>query len=268
MSSVSFSLADSVHAIGGIENLTLIGAGAIDGTGNALANLLIGNGAANILDGGAGADLMRGGAGGDTYIVDNAGDIVDESIAGSGGADLVKSSVSFSLADSVHAIGGIENLTLTGAGAIDGTGNDLANVLIGNTGASRLSGGLGADVLDGKRGKDSLTGGGDGDVFLFSVGPRKANADHVLDFLPGEDAIHLDHDVFKKLRLGELKKKAFHADANAHAAEDRSDCIVYDTESGKLRYDKDGKGGHKAKLFAILDDSPNDLTHHDFLIVA
>ena len=38
--------------------------------------------------------------------------------------------------------------------------------------------------------------------------------------------------------------------------------------SGKLRYDKDGKGGHKAKLFAILDDGPNDLSHHDFLIVA
>ena len=45
------------------------------------------------------------------------------------------------------------------------------------------------------------------------------------------------------------------------------DRIVYDKESGKLRYDKDGEDGHKAKRFAILDDSPNDLAHHDFLIV-
>lgn len=267
-SSVSFSFADSVHAIGSIENLTLTGADAIDGTGNALANLLVGNGAGNVLDGGGGGDTMRGGAGNDTYVVDDHGDVVDESIAGGGGIDLIRSSVSFSLADGVRARGGIENLTLTGAGAIDGTGSTLANTLVGNTGANALRGGLGGDVLDGKRGKDSLTGGEDGDAFLFSVRPWKANADHVIDFLPGEDAIRLDHDTFAKLGLGELGRKAFYAARNAHKAEDGNDRIVYDTESGKLRYDKDGKGGHKAKLFAILDDGPNDLSHHDFLIVA
>ena len=123
-------------------------------------------------------------------------------------------------------------------------------------------------MLDGKLGKDSLTGGEDGDAFMFSVRPKKANADHVIDLLPGEDAIHLDHDTFAKLDLGELKSKAFYAARNAHEAKDGKDRIIYDTDSGKVRYDKDGKGGHKAKLFAILDESPNDLSHDDFLIVA
>jgi len=268
LASVSFSLADSGHAIGDVENLTLTGAAAIDGTGNALANLLIGNGAGNVLDGAGGADIMRGGAGNDAYAVDDQGDVVDESMAGSGGIDLVKASISFSLADPVHAIGDIENLTLTGAGNIDGTGNYLANALLGNTGANVLHGGLGQDELNGQRGKDTLVGGEDGDAFLFSVRPEKTHADRVVDFLPGEDAIHLAHDAFGKLRDGGLKKKWFYAAKNASEARDSKDRIVYDTESGKLRYDKDGKDGQKAKLFAIVEDSPNDLSHHDFVIVA
>ena len=54
-----------------IENLTLTGTSAINGTGNTLANVLIGNSAANTLNGGTGADTMSGGAGNDTYTVDN-----------------------------------------------------------------------------------------------------------------------------------------------------------------------------------------------------
>ena len=120
-SSVSFDLSGP-KAIGDIENLTLTGIAAINGTGNALDNIIIGNSAANLLvgndgndtlDGGAGADTMRGGLGNDIYVVDNAGDVVDET--GGDGTDLVKSSVSFDLSGT-KAIGDIENLTLTGIG--------------------------------------------------------------------------------------------------------------------------------------------------------
>ena len=52
--------------------------------------------------------------GNDTYVVDNAGDVVNETDGD--GTDTVQSSISFSLADPVHAIGSIENLTLTGHG--------------------------------------------------------------------------------------------------------------------------------------------------------
>ena len=43
-------------------------------------------------------------AGNDVYVVDSTSDVVDESVAGSGGIDLVQSLVSFSLADAMHAM--------------------------------------------------------------------------------------------------------------------------------------------------------------------
>ena len=162
--SIAFSLADAVHAIGDIENLTLTGTAAINGTGNALDNVLIGNSGANVLtgldgndtlNGGGGADHMFGGTGNDTYVVDNAGDVVDET--GGSGIDTVQSSISFSLVDPVHAIGDIENLTLTGTANINATGNALDNVLIGNSGNNVLIGGAGADTLDGGGGTDTAS---------------------------------------------------------------------------------------------------------------
>ena len=83
--------------------------------GGSAADTLIGDLLANILNGGGGADLMRGMGGNDTYVVDNAGDVVDEGVVGSGGTDTVLSSITFSLGDAIHAKGNIENLTLTGA---------------------------------------------------------------------------------------------------------------------------------------------------------
>ncbi|WP_334311629.1 calcium-binding protein, partial [Dolichospermum planctonicum] len=58
--SVDYTIADNV------ENLTLLD-GAINGTGNALNNVITGNSAANTLDGGAGNDTLVGGAGDDVY---------------------------------------------------------------------------------------------------------------------------------------------------------------------------------------------------------
>jgi Ca2+-binding RTX toxin-like protein len=54
------------HILGAeVENLTLTGAAAITGTGNALANVIVGNTAANILSGGLGNDTLDGGKGAD-----------------------------------------------------------------------------------------------------------------------------------------------------------------------------------------------------------
>ena len=139
-----------------VENLVLVGAAAINGTGNASDNTITGNDMNNILSGAAGADTMIGGAGDDTYIVDNVGDVVVEIM--NNGLDQVQASVSYTLSDHV------ENLSLTGTAAINGTGNDLDNVISGNAGVNILSGGDGNDILDGQGGNDTLYGGAGDDI--------------------------------------------------------------------------------------------------------
>ena len=94
-------------------------------------NTLTGGGGNDYLDGVWGVDTMFGGRGNDTYVVENPNSVVNET--GGDGTDTVRSWISFSLADPVHAVGAIENLTLLGGGAINGTGNDLDNVIIGNS---------------------------------------------------------------------------------------------------------------------------------------
>jgi Ca2+-binding RTX toxin-like protein len=158
-SSVTYTLSAEV------ENLTLTGLGVINGTGNGLANRLIGNNVANVLNGGTGNDSMFGAEGDDIYIVDSAGDMVAEGVP-AGGIDTVQSFVSFSLA----AIGNIEHLTLMGAAAIDGIGNNLGNTMIGNVAANALSGSFGNDILAGGGGNDTLAGGAGNDTLNGGAG--------------------------------------------------------------------------------------------------
>lgn len=163
-SAISFDL--RLHA--NVEHLTLTGSGDIDGTGNGLRNTIIGNDGANRLDGGGGGDTLQGGKGDDIYVVNATGDQVVETLTldQGGGIDTVESSISWSLVSQVN----VENLTLTGSSDIKGTGNGLANVIVGNSGNNLLTGHDGADTLIGGAGNDTLLGGAGDDILIGGSG--------------------------------------------------------------------------------------------------
>lgn len=191
-----------------LENLTLAGEGDLNGTGNRRDNVIAGNDGDNTLKGALGNDVLLGGdgndtfadwrganqffggAGNDTYIIDHKRNrLIEEE---GEGVDTVIASVSFTLRfHSQH----IENLTLTGTGHINGTGNGLDNVLTGNAGDNhldgawgddRIDGGAGNDTLIGHLGDDVLTGGAGQDVFRFAPG---TGHDRITDFDLAEDRL-------------------------------------------------------------------------------
>lgn len=145
-----------------IEQLTLTGAANLTGTGNMFDNVLTGNSGNNVLDGGASADVMAGGAGDDAYFVEHVGDVVAEQP--NEGMDSIQSSIAYILGANV------ETLTLTGAAAINGTGNELDNILTGNDTANVLAGGDGDDTLTGLAGYDTLQGGAGHDLLDGGTG--------------------------------------------------------------------------------------------------
>lgn len=158
-SSISFDLVtDAIN----IENLILSSTATdINGTGNNGNNIITGNSGNNVLDGGSGIDTLSGGAGNDMLITDG-GDYID----GGTGTDTIQSSISFNLTtDAIN----IENLILSGTANINGTGNILSNMILGNSGNNILDGGIGVDSLSGWAGDDilitdgnELIDGGDG----------------------------------------------------------------------------------------------------------
>ncbi len=225
------------------------------------------------LDGGAGADRMTGGAGDDFYFVENLGDRVIES--SNGGDDSVATSlVRYTLEANV------ENVTYTGSSNFNGTGNALANTMIGAAGADtmqggagndklsglggkdRLSGDAGDDVLNGGLGADWLNGGAGRDVFVFDTALSRENRDTIQGFSAVDDTIHLSHEIFTALSVGELTAGAFNTGAAATQADDR---IIFDTRTGALMYDADGAGGNAAVQFATLTGLTGRLTAVDII---
>ncbi len=119
------------------------------GAGN---DYLFGDQGNDYLDGGTGADLLVGGAGNDTYILNSLDDVIVEDA--NQGIDTLEASMSISLIDSLEgSLVNIENLTLIGT-AIEGTGNQFDNILIGNELNNILNGLAGSDTLMGGLGND------------------------------------------------------------------------------------------------------------------
>jgi Ca2+-binding RTX toxin-like protein len=287
--SVSFTLGAFV------ENLTLTGLAGSEGTGNALANRITGNEGGNVLrgeggndtlsgkggadtlfggegndrlDGGIGADAMYGGSGDDNYVVDNAGDLVGEEVepgVDSGGLDSVTASVSFALGAFV------ENLTLGGADAIDGTGNGLANRITGNSAANDLfggdgndplSGGAGDDWLYGEAGLDALTGGEGADRFVLD-GPTGASRDRIGDFNAAQGDKIVVWGADYGLGAGTLSADQL-AIGTAATSPSGVGQFIYNPKTKALSWDADGSGGGAAVAIATLNVAVGAA---DFLII-
>ncbi|HEY5792927.1 MAG TPA: calcium-binding protein [Chthoniobacterales bacterium] len=205
-----------------LENLTLLGTAAVNGTGNALANFLTGNGARNILhggdgndsiDGGSGNDALIGGTGNDKFFGADGNDYLDggeggDYVHGGTGADtliggtgndtyVVDNSgdivsemstaaveIDLVLSRRSYTLGArLENLTLFGTATIDGTGNALANKITGNSGNNKLDGGAGNDSLSGGVGHDGLNGGAGKDTLAGGAGNDTYVVDTVFDVI-------------------------------------------------------------------------------------
>ncbi len=150
----------SVGRYSGIENLTYTGTGNFTGSGNELANQIVGGSGNDTLTGSSSygaysdaADTLAGGAGDDTYRADTNDIIVEDA---NGGIDTVSFiapylSPNTLVPTQVYTLGAnLENLTYTylGSGvAFHGIGNSLDNTMTDITSlATTLEGGAGNDT--------------------------------------------------------------------------------------------------------------------------
>jgi Ca2+-binding RTX toxin-like protein len=247
--SISLALNDS-YEIETLSTFDWAGTAAINLTGNALNNYMIGNAGANLLDGRSGADILVGKGGNDAYFIDNAGDNIFEDSGG--GADAAYVTVSYTLRPDSE-VETLSTLDWNGTAAIDLTGNNLANYMIGNAGANVLNGGGSNDILVGKGGADT---------FAFTTALGAGNVDYVADFVSGTDKIGLDHGIFG-MGVGALSASAFVVGTAAGDADDR---VIYNSATGQLFYDADGNGAGAAVLFATLEAHPT-LSASDFAVI-
>ena len=111
---------------------------------------------------------------------------------------------------------------------------------------------------------DTLTGGAGRDTFVFDVAPVAGQADTVRDFRVVDDTIQLSPGAFGGLSAGALVREAFVRN-NTGRAQDASDRIIYESDTGRLYFDIDGTGAADAVHFATLQKGLA-LTHADFVI--
>jgi len=245
-------------------------------------NVLRGFDGDDTLDGRGGADELVGGGGDDTYLIDNTGDDVIESPSydNGSGIDTVRSTINVNLTNNNQFFGDIENVVLLGTAknakgnALHNeiTGNGEDNSLGGNGGNDTLFGGAGNDTLDGGAGNDTLIGGPGNDTLTGGSGSDTfrlesalgGNVDTITDFNVPADTIQLENAIFTALGAGVLAASAFAANAGGGATTG-SHRIIYETDTGRVRYDADGTGGAASVLIAELD-SALAMTFADFFV--
>lgn len=215
------------------------------GSGN---NSLYGQDGNDTLMGGAGADYLSGGTGTDraSYSSATAGVIVSLANTAINTGD--------ALGDTYNSI---ENLS----------GSNFNDSLYGNSAANAINGGAGNDVIKGYAGNDTLTGGSGSDTFNFNTALNAAtNVDTITDFNVAADTIQLDDAIFTVLAVGTLAAAGFAANGTGLAG-DSSDRIIYETDTGKLFYDRDGSGVSFDGIQFATVSTGLSLTNADFVVI-
>ncbi|MDD2864625.1 MAG: M10 family metallopeptidase C-terminal domain-containing protein [Methylococcales bacterium] len=114
-------------------------------------------------------------------------------------------------------------------------GSNQDDTIIGNSVANQLTGDLGKDV------------------FVFASTLSDFNVDTITDFNVADDSLMLDHAVYKALNSSNvLTAQELFISANATAAENATQRVIFNTSAQSLYYDADGAGGESAILFALL----------------
>jgi Ca2+-binding RTX toxin-like protein len=202
-------------------------------TGNSLNNGLYAGAGNNVLDGGDGADTVSYAYG----LTGTTGVTVS--------LDKPLNTAQATVGSGSDTLNYIENLT----------GSNYNDVLTGNTGANSIAGGTGNDTLNGGAGNDSLSGGTGADVFRFDSALAASNVDRISDYVVADDTIQLENAVFAKLTAtGTLNSAYFVANTTGQAAA-ADDYIIYESDTGILRYDADGNGAGAAVQFAVIGTS-------------
>jgi Ca2+-binding RTX toxin-like protein len=268
---------------GGVENLTLTGTAAINGTGNANNNVLRGNSANNTLTGLDGNDtysfLANTALGTDTITETTTGGIDNLDFTGTTAAVNVNLGIATSqtvnsrlkLIFSANNV--IENAT-GGTGNDRLTGNALNNILNGGSGNDQLQGLGGDDILWGGLGGDILTGGLGNDQYRFQgngVFSSSLGVDYITQFDAGQDQIALSLGTFNAITntLGQSLTDFAVVDDDelVNASNAR---IVYSQSTGSVFYNQDGNilGTGTVFEFARLGNLDITLASSDFILIA
>jgi Ca2+-binding RTX toxin-like protein len=180
-------------------------------------------------DSGAGNDTIVGSTGKDTLI----GGVGEDTISGGAGNDVING----------------------------GDGNDL---LYGAGGTDVMAGDAGDDILIAYQTKDQLTGGAGSDTFVFYDWDNVAMNATVKDFKSGTDFLDVEcwsdslNDVVVMDSTNFSSGKGLKSSTN-------DSLFVYDTPTGNLYLDADGKGFGKGVLIVTLTGKPT-LSTSDFKI--
>jgi Ca2+-binding RTX toxin-like protein len=184
----------------------------------------------------------------------------------------------------------VENLRLSGTGAINGTGNNNGNIITGNSGNNTLAGKSGNDSLRGENGKDALFGEGGNDTLIGGAGKDvliggtgndrltggigsdrfrfnsfNEKSDRITDFSVVDDSIVLSATGFGGGLVANttLSVAQFTINTTATTSAHR---VIYNSSNGNLFFDRDGNASSFAPVQIATLNSGLGLTNADFLV--